>query len=130
MSNNFIVYCFVNRKMLAMDALNIYYKHWGLDEIKAQRQGIQSLQQKLKKLDFETPQKVSDLLGNDWVDIKESVWFWTEMSNVFLDEIEYTRRTTRGRIAKNLNLPTPYLIYKLRIDFEMLRQIDAIVALL
>lgn len=117
--------------MNAINALNIYYSYWGKDEIKAQRQldGVKQLKNKLTSL-YTDPIILEDWLEGDWIDREESIELMKDMSRKMLNETEYNRRTMKGRIAKNLNLPTPYLIYKLRIQTDMLRGVDSIVALM
>jgi len=112
-------------------ALRVYYEHWGNDEIKARRQqqGIQQLYSKLQRIGLDTAEGLIDLFDGAWVDKDEAVSIWKEISTSMLNECVYTRKTWRCRIAKSLNLPSPKLIYKLGIGPEMLRGIDAIVAL-
>lgn len=118
--------------MIAIAALRIYYDHWGNDEIKARRrqQGIQRLNATLLKFWSGSVADLIDLFDGGWVDEKEAVSFWKEISSVMLGDTPYTRRTPRRRVSENLRQPTTQLLYKLRIGPEKMREIDAIVALM
>lgn len=117
--------------MLAIHALRIYYDHWGREEIKERRrrQAVHLLQKKFSKLGMVSPPEIISLFSGDWVDLKEAVSFWKEIYQCLLHDPPYTRRSATCRISRSLRLPSPKPIYKLGIKHDLLRQVDAIVAL-